>query len=157
MKYLIVFILLLVPAAVFAQDEIETNPYTQLYTLPMPAIQEIGGDKLLCTTAKEWQKVMLIANDYRGLFMWRLEIQGALAAHDEIVQAYELKITSYEASIKLLKEDRTYYKTRVGELESALLAGGKSHKVEKMLMWGVILVETVAIGALGVASFVQAN
>jgi hypothetical protein len=138
-------------------DELPESPYTELHRLPMPTIQEVDGDKLMCTTAKGWQKVMLMANDYQGLFMWRLKIEGALGAHNDIVAAYELKISSYEATIKVLQADRDYRTTRIGELETALLIGNKSFKIEKGLMWGVILVETVAIGALGIASFTQAN
>lgn len=156
MRYLLVFIWFLAAPPLFA-DEVDENPYTELYRLPMPTIQEVDGDKLMCTTAKGWQKVMLIANDYQGLYMWRLQIEGALAAHDDIILGYELKISSYESSLKLLQSERDYQKTRVGELESALLKGNSGHKVEKFLMWGVILIESVALGALGIASFVQAN
>jgi len=156
MRYLLAVALFLATSPAAASD-LDENPYTTLRQLPTPSIQEIDGEKLMCTTAKGWQKVMLIAVDYRGLYMWRLEIQGVLTAHDAIIQAYELKISSYEATIKTLQAERSYQKTRVGELETVLFTGGKSYKIEKMLMWGVILIETIAIGALGVASFVQAN
>lgn len=154
MKYLFIFIWFLAAPPILA-DELPVDPYTTLHTLPTPTIQEVNGEQLMCTTAKGWQKTLLLANDYRGLYMWRLKIEGVLDAHQEVITAYELKITSYEDTIKLLQENRNYQKTRVGELESALLSGGKGHKVEKILMWGVILLETVAIGALGVTSFTQ--
>ena len=156
MKYLVALVLLLAPVSTLS-EELEENPYKTLRTLPTPAIQTIEGEKFVCTDKEGWRTVMLMAVDYQGLFMWRLEIQGVLDAHDDITQAYELKITSYEASLKLLQEERTYQKTRVGELESAILKGNAGHKIEKFLMWGVILVETVALGALGIASFTQAN
>ena len=154
MKWFAVFLLLLVPVTTFAGDE---NPYKTLRRLPVPTVQVVDGEKLACTTTDGWQNVMLLANDYQGLFMWRLEIEGALKAHDDIVQAYELKISSYESTIKLLQEERSYQGTRIGELESALVTGNSGYKIEKGLMWGVILLESVALGALGIASFVQAN
>jgi len=156
MKYLLIFLCLLT-APSLAAAEIDENPYKTLRTLPTPTVQTIDGQENLCTDKEGWRTVLLIAADYQGLFMWRLEIQGVLDAHAEIVTAYELEINNYEASLKLLQSERDYQKTRVGELESAILKGNSGHKVEKFLMWGVILIETIAIGALGVASFVQAN
>jgi len=158
MRYLLAFLLVLAPTVSYADDVVpDANPYETLRRLPTPTIEEIDGETRVCTTVKGWQNVALLAADYQGLFKWRLKIQGALDAHNDIVTAYELKISSYEATIKLLQADNDYRKTRVGELETSLLSGSKSHKIEKVLMWSVILVETVAIGALGVASFVRAD
>ena len=158
MRYLLALFLLVAPHVSYANDVVpDENPYETLRRLPTPTIEEIDGETHVCTTVKGWQNVVLLAADYQGLFKWRLKIQGVLEAHNDIVAAYELKISSYEATIKLLHANSDYHKTRIGELETSLLSGSKSHKIEKILMWGVILVETVAIGALGVASFVRSN
>lgn len=162
MRYVVILFLLLVPVVATAQDDVsesdvEQNPYTMLRKLPTPEKINVDGTDKVCTDADGWRSVMLLAIDYQGLFFWRMKIQGVLEAHDEVISAYELKINIYQNQIKLLEEDRTYHQTRIGELETTLLTGTKSHRIEKGLMWGVILLETIAIGVLGVASFAQAN
>jgi hypothetical protein len=166
MKYLMCIVFFLVTSLCYAEDEVKNpydkedeviNPYDTLHTLPTPKVKEVDGVEKVWLTPDEWRMVMLIAMDYQGLFYWRLATKGILDAHNATVDAYELKIASYEESIKVLKADRSYLNIRVKELESTILKGDPSHKIEKVLMWGVILVETVTIGALGVSGYIQTN
>jgi len=137
----------------FAYPAVAEEPYTQLYKLPVPEKCNVEDEEKWCIDLDDWKTIVLMANDYRGLFMWRLEISGALDAHEDVIMGYDLKVQALENSLSILQKERDYKNTRIEELESYFRQGNREHKLEKCLMWGVILVETIAIGALGISGF----
>lgn len=151
LKNMLLLMFLASPA--YADD----NPYSTLRELPVPTIQTVNGTQQACVDTDGWKKVMLIAVDYRGLFFWRLEILGVLSAHEQIVTAYELKISSYADTLKVLQAERSYLNTRVHELEDALNKRELANKLERYLAWGLVVVEGIALGALGIASYIQSH
>ena len=62
---------------------------------------------------EEWKTVLLITHEFNGLYDWRLQVYSVLRAQQDIITSYELKISSYEASLKIHESDRTYLSTRL--------------------------------------------
>lgn len=139
MRTLIFLIILYAPLCAKADD-------TTLHRLPTVETTELEGIPHKCLDVDEWKSVLLMARAYQGLYMWRLEIRGVLVAHDQIVISYELKVSNFEAMLKIKDADLLYYKTRLKESQAPKTAA----RIEKYLLWGIILIETVTIGALGV-------
>ncbi|RLC85691.1 MAG: hypothetical protein DRJ03_10895 [Chloroflexi bacterium] len=154
MRLLLAALILCVSATVHAEEE---DPVTSMRRLPVVESTDIEGLPHKCLGHAEWKTVLLIAQDYQGLYMWRLKIEGVLAAHEDIIASYELRLTGYESMLDLKDADIEYYKVRLTETESLVKSNRFADRVEKYLLWGVILVETIVIGVMGVRLVVSAD
>ncbi len=128
-------------------DASAQEPSRVRYKLPKVETND-AGEK--CLNSEKWQKVILMASEYKGLFDWRLKIDPTLIEYASLKDTYELKLKIKDEQIALLKEDREYLQLRLGQSEKARTAHTTSYKIEKGIMWAVIAVETVVIGVLGV-------
>lgn len=129
----------------------EPNPYEKepsRVRYKLPKVATVDGQK--CLSAEQWNQVILIASEYKGLFEWRLKIEPTLLAYDALKNAYDRDIDILEREIQLLKDNREYLELRLGQAETARTKFRKSYKLEKGIMWAVIAVETVVIGILGI-------
>jgi hypothetical protein len=134
----ILFCSIALSSSATAQDK----KFTERYRLP--SVQtNAAGDK--CLNAEQWDRVILIASEYRGLYDWRLEIMPALTLHGEVVEDLERVIKARETQIKLLQGDRDYLKSRVLEEHQFALDIQKSEKMS-VLGWKI----TAGVGWAGV-------
>ena len=154
MKYLFIFLLTLSFCSAAAAQEDKprlslpsVDTTTVLAGVPNPVIPD-GQYKCLAVT--QWSQVMSIAIEYRGLYNWRLETQGALNAYNAQVNAYELTLKNLEYQIKREKENGEYYKLRLGQVEKLNQKAAFRDKFERFILYGVILGELVIISVMGV-------
>ena len=123
------------------------EPSRVRYKLPVvPTNAE--GDK--CLDTAQWNQVVLIASEYKGLFNWRLDIDPTLLKYASLEESYLLQISFFEREVKELKDSRTYLQLRLGQETKSKSRFSKIYKLEKGLMWGMIAIETVVIGILGI-------
>ena len=123
------------------------EPSRVRYKLPKVTTND-AGDK--CLDTPQWNQVILVASEYKGLFDWRLEIDPTLLKYASLEESYLLHVSILEREIKELKDSRTFLQLRLGQETKARTRSGKTYKLEKGLMWGIIAIETVVIGILGI-------
>lgn len=138
------------------------------YSLPeVPTIVR-DGDKIICTrdgveydcikdkteykllTFGQWQTVLLLANAYKGLYDWRLETQGVLAVHTDVENYYEDLIKGKDQIIKNYKQDIEYLTFRLKQENQKSNKSEFNTKLERSVLWGIILAETVTMFVVGV-------
>ena len=117
------------------------------YVLPQAPVREVDGEKLWCLDVEQRKTVMLITSEFHGLYDWRLKVYSILRAQQDIIRSYELKISSYEASLKVHESDRDYLTTRLDKEEQWGIRLEKSKGYE-ILAWKIAAgLELVAIVA----------
>lgn len=125
------------------------------YALPQAAVRDIDGEKLWCLDVEQRKTVMLMASEFHGLYDWRLKVYSILRAQRDILQSYELKISSYEASLKVHESDRDYLTTRLDKEEQWGIRLEKSKGYE-ILAWKIAAgLELLAIVAGAVVVVVK--
>ncbi len=149
MKYfLAVIFFLAMSSPLYAKDFIPGPRYN----LPKVETTVLDGTNHKCLNTSQWQRVILIGSEYHGLYDSRLELQGAISAQADVRAAYELRIQGFQHTIKVLQADRKYLNTRV--LDTAKNAQKKilRERIEKYILYAVILAETFYIGYKGIAA-----
>lgn len=143
----VIILILLCNLPVQAQEQ---NPHDEPSRVRYKLPQVATVDEQKCLTTDQWNQVILIASEYKGLFEWRLKIEPTLLEYAALKKSYEHDIQTLEREIQLLKDNREYLELRLGQSEKARTQFSKSYKLEKGVMWAVIAIETVVIGILGV-------
>jgi len=149
MRYLLfILFFLAVPSPLHAKDFIPGPRYN----LPKVETTVLDGANYKCLSTPQWQRVILLGSEYHGLYDSRLELQGVIAAQADVRKAYELRIQGFQHTIKILQADRKYLNTRV--LDTAKTAQKKilRERIEKYILYAVILAETFYIGYKGIAA-----
>lgn len=123
------------------------EPSRVRYRLPVVPTNADGNK---CLDTAQWNQVILVASEYKGLFDWRLDIDPTLLKYASLEESYLLQISFFEREIKELKDSREYLLLRLGQETKAKSRTSKIYKLEKGLMWGMIAIETVVIGILGI-------
>lgn len=126
-------------------------------TLPTVETQEINKVQYKCLNTDQWKDILLLANDYQGLFNWRLQIEGVLRAQEAMVGAYELKISNYEAMLKIREADRNFLTDEIKRIDEKNKRQTFEDRLEKYGLWAVVLVETITIGVLGAKSWAETH
>ena len=125
------------------------------YSLPDIPSTQSDGEPVKCLNTSQWKTVILITNEFHGLYDWRLEVHSVLRAQQDIVTAYELKMSSYEESLKIHASDRTYLTTRLDKEKAWALKLERSKGLE-ILAWKIVAgLELVAIVAMSVTVVVK--
>ena len=161
MKYLLILLVLaMAPCTAVAQmvpmdlvvQELPPAPSRVRYKLPVvPA--NADGNRVL--TEEQWQQVILIASEYKGLFEWRLAIEPTLIKYQSLERTYELRIEGLNHQIALLTNSREFLTLRLGQEQKNKLDVMRSQKVERIVMWCVIVAETIVIGVLAVNTVID--
>jgi hypothetical protein len=162
MKNIIFIILFLIPVSALAKDSVVKEIDVLLdfqdsprYVLPSVPTTEIDGTLYKCLTVDEWKTVLQISNSFHGLYDWRLQVHSILLAQQDIVMAYELKISSYEQSMATHEANRDYLSTRLDNEKTWNLKLNKSKGIE-ILAWKIVAgLELAAIVAMSVASSIR--
>ena len=115
--------------------------------LPQVETNDLGEK---CLNVTQWKQVMAVALQNKGLYEWRLEIEPTIFLYQSLEKSYELKLSILQEQVDLLKDDREYLQLRLDQSRKALTQGDKGAKFEKIVMWGVIVIETVVIGVFGI-------
>jgi hypothetical protein len=135
-----------------AQDK----TYTTRYSLPkVPITYDSEGLPQKCLNTEQWKVVVLMASDYVGLYDWRLQTLGILSAHESLAQDYESRIQGLQYQIEVLKDDRKYLTMRLDQSYKFGQQQVKSRKIERIMMWAVIVVQSGVIlvgGIKGIAN-----
>lgn len=161
MKWWLLLGILLVSHPVLAQETI--GPRATLPTVETVVVKDgvlqtplpDGEYKIL--NIPQWRQTLQLSSAYLGLYNWRLTTEGTLKTYDGTVRAYDTAIVNYKAQILTLKDDREYLQLRLGQELNANKQRRQSFKIEKGIMWGVIVVETILIGIFGVKSLAQTS
>ncbi len=131
-----------------AQDPLE-EPSDVRYTLPEIKTNAAGQK---CLGFEEWKKVLIVASEYKKNFEWRLSVKHVLLEYAALDGIYTLQEEDMSRVIDRLEYDREHLELRLVTKEEERLKQLKGYRIERGLMWGVILVETAVIGFLGVRS-----
>ena len=142
-------ILSLLGAPLYA-EELPENPFTQRYKLPKVETNE-NGEK--CLNREQWDRVILIASEYKGLYEWRLEVKGIVADYAFIEARYQRLVRNYELQLKIFTQRNEYLEKRLDQERKKALRLGLEDRLEKYAMWAVILAETIVIGVMGVQMY----
>jgi len=148
MKYFLLSVAIVLTASfsAAAQDN-PSEPSRVRYKLPVVPTDDAG---MKCLDNTQWQQVIKVASEYKGLFEWRLAIEPTLMKYQTLEKDYELQISIMQMQIDELKDSREYLQLRLKQERGANLRFNKSYKIEKALMWGIIAIETVVIGISGI-------
>lgn len=163
--FFLVFVLTLISPALRAQ---QSEPIGPRYTLPtVPTIVK-DGDKLTCkldghefecmedrveyklVSLEQWKLILLLSNQNKGLYDWRLQIQGVLDAHQQQINSYELLLKGKDQLLKIKDRDIEYYMTRLKQQTTAAQGNEMAAKIERLILYGVILGETITMFVVGV-------
>ncbi len=155
MKYIALLFFLVVLTVTTPAVAKDFEFHTVRYRLPVIGNTAIDGVDHKCLDVPQWQQVMVIARQYGGLYDWRLEMQGVIAAHQLVVKGYELMIQDYQRLIDNRDTMIKYWKGRVGDLEKQLTLNLFKNKVETYILWAIVAVESVLMIGLGVYSYVE--
>ncbi len=135
-------------------QERNSSDFTRRHRLPQVETND-AGEK--CLNAPQWQMVIKVANQNKGLFEWRLEVIGIVRTHNAIIAKYELLIQNYELQLKIFGQRNEYLTVRLDQERKNAMKLGLEDRLEKYAMWVVILAETVVIGVMGIQMMVDGN
>lgn len=144
MKYLILL------TALIALPSRADDTFPVRYNLPEVDTEHRDTGDYKCLSTEQWKRVLLIANDYKGLYDWRLKIQGTLDAHALLVVSYEATIKNLGEQIKEYKRDSEYWQLRLKQTEEAKADAVFESKLEKYGYLVAIVLETGIIAYMGV-------
>jgi hypothetical protein len=148
-KFICFLIIILKTSLIFAND------FNIRYSLPHPETRTIDGIEYKCLDTKQWQQVLLIGNEYHGLYDWRLEYKQATNLLEQIQNNHELIISGYEKINTIYENDRKYLQARISEEHDWGLKIQKSGSLS-ILTWQVISgVELAGIIALSILAVVH--
>ena len=150
----ILCVLVLLSPLMTAAQELNSKGFSERYRLPKVETNE-AGEK--CLNADQWGQVVTIASEYKGLFEWRIEVQGIIATHTDIVAKYELLLSNYKLQLKIVTQRNEYLDTRLDQERVAASKLSLEDRLEKYALWAVVLIETVFIGVMGVKMAVTAD
>jgi hypothetical protein len=120
------------------------------YNLPVVlTTKNTLGEEVKCLSVDQWQTVLKIANEYHGLYDWRLKIEGVLETHQQVITVYERMAQNYEQIIKLQNQDREYLTLRLKQEMDSSKNVGFQNRLEKYGLWVVVVAETLTLGILG--------
>lgn len=120
------------------------------YNLPVvETSKNLQGEEVKCLNVNQWKTVQLIANEYHGLYDWRLQIEGVLKTHEQMISTYEQMLKNYEQVIKFQNQDREYLTLRLNQEIKAAKSIKLQDKIEKVGLWAIVVVETLTLGILG--------
>ena len=145
---LLLFLLVFNGSSVMSQE----TDFSVRHKLPKVQANDAGE---VCLDATQWQQVMKVSSQNKGLFEWRLEVIGIVNTHNAIIAKYELLIDNYELQLKILTQRNEYLNTRIDQERQAALKVSLEDRIEKYAMWVVILGELVIIGVMGVKMMVS--
>jgi len=128
-------------------QEIDNTKFTVRYKLP---VVETNDDGLKCLNTEQWDRVILIASEYKGLFEWRTEVKGIVTDYQFIEARYQNIIHNYELQLKIYAQRNEYLTLRLDKERERALSLSTEDRLQKYAMWAVILAETVVIGVMGV-------
>ncbi len=146
MRYCIILFCLCWALPAFAD-----GPSRVRYKLPNV---ETNSNGQKCLNVQEWKSVMAVASEYKKHFDWKLKIDQVLLDYHALDATYGLLDDSMKESITRLEDTRDSLQLQLTESENLRLSIERGHRIEKGVMWVVILVETVVIGVLGIRSTV---
>ena len=142
LRWVLPIVILLVVPPGYAQDmelEFDVKPLLKLPVGYNYDMDEDGVEEVKCLNTDEWASVQNIAIEYQGLYRWRLKMYAVLAQYGALQTDYENLKSHQEYQLSALKV--TLADTRT-EMAKKL----KSHKVERFLLWSVIVVQGAFIG-----------
>ncbi len=156
---IIVMVLTTVGTPVVADDTIHTSPAGIPDVIDMPDGRSIehDGTTYMAFTLDEYKLLGHIYIDYRSLYKQHLLFDTKLRLSNEIKEAQELRLEVCKNSISTLQADRKYLSARVDEEQKFRLNLDKNSKIEKGLLWALVVVEAVALGVVGVWGLTQAS
>lgn len=123
------------------------------YQLPEVPTVQLSGAEHKCLNVDEWKVVLLIANEYQKLYDWRLVTQVTLSLHQDTLNTYELMLGNYAAQVEMLHADRDYLQLRLNSEVGAAKKTQRLASIERGLLWGLVAVEAIVIGILGVKGY----
>jgi len=108
-----------------------------------------------CYNVEQFKTLLLIVSDYHGLYDWRLTTLGILSANKSIINSYELALSNKDNQIKVLTQDREFLNLRLKQSYKVAESQSKSLQIERILMWGVIVVQSGVILVAGIKGVAQ--
>lgn len=104
------------------------------------------ADNQKCYTLEEYEQIILIASEYRGLHDWRLANQELLIHYDTLKSLYTTLNQVHQRQLKLYSDERDYYKLRLKQVNSEV----RDHRLERGLLWGLVGVQAISIVILAI-------
>ena len=137
---------------VTAVAETATRP-EQLRPVPPGRTVEFEGTEHKCFSVPEWKEMGHILLDYRALFAAANRMELRLELHFEEVALLEQRTALWLEVTEELKTER-HVNRQLFDAEHALRleAEGRADSWTRNLPWGLVVVESVLIGVLGVWS-----
>jgi len=123
----------------------QENPYVVREKLPVVPTNA-QGEK--CLNTEQWQQVLKVSRQNKGLFEWRLQIEPTIDMHARVVADYERIIKNLTLEVQVLQGDRSYNKSRVSELETFSADLQKANKLG-LMGWKI----TAGVGWVGTLAF----
>jgi hypothetical protein len=137
------------------------NPKVQLPTVEttqvrngviQPRTGAPEGTQYKCLNVDEWKTVLIISTEYSGLYQWRLQMHGVVSGMLFIIQQTDALVQNYELQLTVYRQDREYLQLRLEQTINAVGKSERNYKIEKIALWGVILVQAAGIVILSVKS-----
>ena len=126
---ILAFCFLVSPLTSFASDSFSVR-------LKLPTVSVVDNQR--CMDQAQWNQVLSVSRQNKGLFLWRLEILPALAELDRLKIDYD-RLKDNFAERKLLgQQERDWYQLKSEQSRKKMI----SDRVEKIIYISVIVLET---------------
>ncbi len=140
MKYgLIFFIVMLFSLPASAEE------FREKINLPKIETQQINGEDFKCLNTKQWQRVLLITNEYHGLYKWRLKTVDTLKLYELQIRGYETTIHHYESIMDIQANEVDYLENRIDDLIEESGNVSLVSQIKEYVLYAVVLGELAAI------------
>jgi len=109
------------------------------------------GTEYQCFNTEDWRQVGRIILDYHSLWFQAHQLQRELRLAEDRKVLWEERVALWRETAEEQRQDRKYLKTVLDAEHDYRLNLSKESRAKSWVMWAVIVVESVALGALGVA------
>lgn len=150
MRYILCLCIVLFAVSTWAQEPKKTTnkpaEFPPRMNLPAGFDTAVEGEKVQCFGSQDYLTIIRIYKVYGSLYDWRLTALGEIKGYKLAIASQQKTIDRQDQVIKTLKNDREWLTLRLKQSEEIIMGKAGSSSMEKYVMWGVILVETVVIG-----------
>lgn len=109
-----------------------------------------AGVEYKCLELEPWKQVLAVGIAYKGLYDWRLEIQGLIRGLLYIVEQQDALMMNYQLQLKVYKDDRAYLQLRIAEMQRVVASDQRGARLEKGFLYGMVAVQAVLLVIVGI-------
>jgi hypothetical protein len=131
------------------------TPIQAKMRLPEGMDYRVDKQDYKCYSVKEYQSILLLANEYQALYDWRVDHEVTLRTFKLMGETYDTRIENFKEQIAYLKGERSNFVQQLAADQQYILRL-KTQETRASLGWKIVAgIEMVGLVALSITAAVK--